>query len=180
MSFTTPVTPQVTSDPTELLCEATDILNLQDGRLGATWSYTKNTPGDASQSAAVIASLNERGVLVPGDVYKQRLDKGEVAVSRSGPNTFKMRLLQTQDEDMGFYSCAIVAWTPGRQDQWNKVKEVASTPVAVSWTIKSKNQILFASEFISSSLNLIVTGNEAGLVVVIRDVTIQSTDDVIG
>ncbi|XP_062861901.1 prostaglandin F2 receptor negative regulator-like [Trichomycterus rosablanca] len=137
VSLTAPVTPQFTADPTELLCEATDLLNLQDGRLGVTWSYTKNTPGDASQSATIIASLNERGVLVPGGVYQQRLEKGDIAVSRSGPDTFKIRLLHTQDEDMGFYTCIIAAWTHGRQDQWNKAKEVASTPVAVQWTTKT-------------------------------------------
>lgn len=136
ISLTAPLIPQFTADPTELLCEASELLNLQDGSLGVNWFYTKNTPGDVSESATSIVSLNEQGVLLPGAVYQQRLSKGEISVTHSAPNTFKLRLLHTEDVDMGQYSCSIAAWTRGRQGVWNKAKELKSTPVSVHWTAK--------------------------------------------
>ncbi|XP_072542110.1 prostaglandin F2 receptor negative regulator [Salminus brasiliensis] len=137
VNLTASLTPQFTSDPTELLCQVTDLLNLQDGRLSVTWTYTTNTPGDVSTSISSIASVNEHGVLVPEQKYQQRLDRGGIAVTRGEQNTFRLRMIHTRDEDMGLYSCSVSAWTRNRQGGWDQAKEIKSTPVAVHWTPKT-------------------------------------------
>lgn len=131
--------PQFTDDPTVLLCEVTDLLNLQGGRLGVTWSYSK-MQDNASQTITTIASIDHQGILVPGDLYQQQLGNGNIAVTRSDLSTFRLQLLHTQDKDMGFYSCSVAAWTRGHQEKWNKAKELKSKPVGVQWSSKSKHQ----------------------------------------
>ncbi|KAL6484789.1 hypothetical protein MHYP_G00068340 [Metynnis hypsauchen] len=135
VNLTASLTPQFTSDPTEMVCQVTNLLNLRDGRLSVSWTYAMNTPRDSSIST--IASINEHGVLVPGDKYQQRLDRGDIAVTRSEQNAFRLWVLRTQDEDMGFYSCIVTAWTPSRQAGWNKAKEIKSDPVTVQWKPKT-------------------------------------------
>ncbi|KAI4898104.1 hypothetical protein NFI96_015368, partial [Prochilodus magdalenae] len=136
VTLTAPLVPQFTSDPTELLCQVTDLLNLRDGRLSVSWTYATNTPGDVSSSISTIASINEHGVLVPGQTYQQRLDRGDIALTRGEQDTFRLRMLRTRDEDMGLYSCSVSAWIRSHQAGWKKVKEIKSTPVTVQWTPK--------------------------------------------
>lgn len=144
MNLTAVQSPQFTDDPTELLCEVTNLLNMQDGRLGVTWSYTKNSE-DASQAATTIASIDQYGVLVPGDLYQKQLSNGKIAVTRSGLSAFRLQLLHTQDNDMGLYSCSVTAWTQGHQGQWSKSKELKSVPVKVQWSSKSEYKFSFSS-----------------------------------
>uniref|UniRef100_A0A8C1SV82 Ig-like domain-containing protein n=1 Tax=Cyprinus carpio TaxID=7962 RepID=A0A8C1SV82_CYPCA len=136
VTLTASLNPQSTSEPTELRCEVVDLLHLQDGRLGMTWSYSTNTPGDVSQKKLTIASLNEQGALIADSQYQQRLDSGDIAVTRRESNIFILRMLQTRDADMGSYSCAVTAWKPTKQSGWEKTKEVQSAPVTVQWTPK--------------------------------------------
>ncbi|XP_017566290.2 prostaglandin F2 receptor negative regulator [Pygocentrus nattereri] len=135
VTLTASLTPQFTSDPTEMVCQVTNLLNLRDGQLSVSWTYAMNTPGDSSIST--IASINEHGVLVPGEKYRQQLDRGDIAVTRSEQNAFRLRMLRTRDEDMGFYSCIVTAWTPSRQAGWDKAKEIKSDPVTVQWKPKT-------------------------------------------
>ncbi|KAF4087252.1 hypothetical protein AMELA_G00093750 [Ameiurus melas] len=128
--------PQFTDDPTVLLCEVTDLLNLQGGRLGVTWSYSK-TQDNTSQTITTIASIDHQGILVPGDLYQQQLGNGNIAVTRSDLSTFRLQLLHTQDKDMGFYSCSVAAWTRSHQEEWNKATELKSKPVGVQWSSKT-------------------------------------------
>ncbi|KAI7809095.1 prostaglandin F2 receptor negative regulator-like [Triplophysa rosa] len=130
-----PLTPQFTSDPTELRCQVTNLLHLQDGLLGVTWSYS-NTTKDASQNEVIIASLNQHGALTTGRQYKERLERGDIAVTKRDPNIFILRMLQTRDTDMGSYLCSVTAWTSGRQGGWEKAKDVPSTSVVVQWSPK--------------------------------------------
>uniref|UniRef100_A0A671R522 Prostaglandin F2 receptor negative regulator-like n=1 Tax=Sinocyclocheilus anshuiensis TaxID=1608454 RepID=A0A671R522_9TELE len=136
VTLTASLNPQSTSEPTELRCEVVNLLHLQDCRLGVTWSYSTNTPGDASQKKLTIASLNEQGALTADSQYQQRLDSGDIAVTRRESNIFILRMLQTRDADMGSYSCAVTAWKPTQQSGWEKAKEVQSAPVTVQWTPK--------------------------------------------
>lgn len=137
-----PKIPQFTDDPTELLCEVSNLLNMPDGSLGVNWSYAI-LPEDASGSVTTIASIDHLGVMVPGEMYRQQLSDGNIAVTRTDPSTFKLQLLRTQDKDMGLYSCSVAAWTRGRQGKWNKAKEVKSKPVEVRWSFKSKHTFFF-------------------------------------
>ncbi|TSV41648.1 Prostaglandin F2 receptor negative regulator [Bagarius yarrelli] len=133
VSLAAPRIPQYTDEPTELLCEVTNLLNMRDGSLSVTWSYTSMSE-DASKSATTIASIDHLGVLVPGELYKQQLGNGKIAVTRSGLSTFKLQLLHTQEKDMGSYSCSVAAWTRGRQEEWNKAKEIKSNALKVQWS----------------------------------------------
>lgn len=137
VTLTAVQSPQFTDDPTELLCEVTNLLNMQDSRLGVTWFYTKNLE-DASQTTITISSIDQSGVLVPGDLYQKQLSNGKIAVTRIGLNTFRLQLLHMQDKDKGLYSCSVAAWTHGQQGQWSKSKELKSVPVNVQWSSKSK------------------------------------------
>lgn len=141
MALTASQSPQFTDDPTELLCEVTDLQNMQDGRLSVTWSYTSVLE---DTSPTTIASIDHHGVLVPGDLYQQQLGNGNIAVTRSGLSTFRLQMLHTRDKDMGSYSCSVAAWTCGRQGEWNKAKELKSIPVKVMWSSKSKHTFLFS------------------------------------
>lgn len=143
VNLTASLNPQSTSEPTELRCQVVDLLHLQDGRLGVTWTYSTNAPGDVPQKKITIASLNEQGALITGNEYQQRLDSGDIAVTRKESNVFVLRMLQTQDADMGSYSCMVTAWMPTRQGGWEKVKEVQSTLATVQWTPKSKHFIVY-------------------------------------
>ncbi|XP_076858030.1 prostaglandin F2 receptor negative regulator [Brachyhypopomus gauderio] len=137
VNLTAPESPKFTDDPTELLCLVTDLQNLQDGRLSINWTYAKTGPGDTPLSSDSIATLDERGVLVPGDAYRQRLERGDITVVTSDPHSFRLRLLHTRDQDMGFYSCSVAAWTRNPQGGWEKAREVQSSPVTVQWTAKT-------------------------------------------
>lgn len=141
VGLTATQSPQFTGDPTELLCEVTNQLNMQDGRLSVAWSYASAL--DTSQTATTIASIDHLGVLEPGDLYREQLGSGIIAVTRSGLNTFRLQLLHTKDKDMGSYFCSVAAWTRGRQGEWNKAKELKSVPVEIKWSSKSKHKFLF-------------------------------------
>ncbi|KAG9349693.1 hypothetical protein JZ751_028141, partial [Albula glossodonta] len=130
------VTPQSSGDPTELECQVTDVLHLQDGRLGVSWHYTDASPADQPINMRPIAMVDEQGNLQPGDEYQERMEKGLVILSRVKPHTFKLRLLHTQDTDMGQYYCTVSAWTQGRDGAWAKNKEVQSDHLRVSWIPK--------------------------------------------
>ncbi|XP_062390759.1 prostaglandin F2 receptor negative regulator-like [Sardina pilchardus] len=131
------VAPQFTDDPTELLCEVTDVQHLRDGRLGVTWLHSDAPSGDASAATETVATLNEHGVLVAGAAYQKRLESGDIALSRGDPDVFRLRLLRTRTQDMGEYSCAVSAWTPSRQGGWEQAREISSAPVKVQWSPKT-------------------------------------------
>lgn len=132
------VTPQFTYDPTEFHCEVANILHLRNGRLGVSWHYSEALPGDASDTAETIGTLNEHGALVPGTAYQKRLESGDISLSRGEPNVFKLRILRTRTQDMGSYTCSVTARTPSRQGGWDQAKVVPSTPIKVQWSSKSK------------------------------------------
>ncbi|XP_063070011.1 prostaglandin F2 receptor negative regulator-like [Engraulis encrasicolus] len=138
VSLSAATAPQFTYDPTELHCAVSDILNLRDdARLGVTWTYQDDTPGDVSSGLETIATLNEQGTLVPGSAYEKRLKSGDIALSRGESNVFKMRLVRTRTQDMGAYSCSVVAWSPSRQGGWEKAKETPSAQVPIRWSPKT-------------------------------------------
>ncbi|KAJ8332285.1 hypothetical protein SKAU_G00427110, partial [Synaphobranchus kaupii] len=132
------VTPQFSGDPTELECRVTGVSGLGAGRLGVSWLYAAATPGDviSAGSGSVVASLDGRGNLRAGDGYGERVGNGLLVLSRSEPDVFRLRLLRTQDSDMGAYSCAVTAWSPAQNGGWEKGKEVHSEPLNVFWTPK--------------------------------------------
>lgn len=133
VTLSLPVTPKFTYDPTELHCAVSELQHLKDGRLGVTWLYTESTPGDATSATETVAMLNEDGALVPGSKYKERLESGDVALSRGEPNVFRLRMLRTRMQDMGAYSCSVSAWSPSPSGGWKQSTQVPSTQLKVQW-----------------------------------------------
>uniref|UniRef100_A0A4W4H1R2 Ig-like domain-containing protein n=1 Tax=Electrophorus electricus TaxID=8005 RepID=A0A4W4H1R2_ELEEL len=132
-----PVSPRFTGDPTELLCNVTDIRNVPDGRLSVTWTYGERRPEGVVSGPMTVATVDELGVLLPGDSYRQRLETGAVTAGRSGPATFRLFVLRSRDQDMGRYSCKVAAWTRSLRGGWDKSPERQSLPVTVEWTAQT-------------------------------------------
>ncbi|XP_061917593.1 prostaglandin F2 receptor negative regulator isoform X2 [Entelurus aequoreus] len=133
------VHPQVTSEPTELACNVTNITHLPvGGRLGVTWEHT-TLPGTTSdpQATHLIGSLDGYGNLLPGALYSDRLRSGVMSLTRVQPDTFKLRFLRTQEIDMGQYVCAISTWAVNNQGDLVKTAENQSVPLTLRWETKS-------------------------------------------
>lgn len=137
VSLAVSVSPQSAGEPTELRCQVQQLLYLQNGRLGVSWVYSTRGGAAEVQAEVMVASLDQQGALTAGAQYQQRLDRGDIALTRTPDNTFILRILQTADADMGWYSCRVTAWTPDRKGVWTNSKEVQSSPVAVQWTPKT-------------------------------------------
>ncbi|XP_056320636.1 prostaglandin F2 receptor negative regulator [Danio aesculapii] len=137
LSLAVSVSPQSAGEPTELRCQVQQLLYLQNGRLGVSWVYSTRSAAAEVQAEVMVASLDQQGALTAGAQYQQRLDRGDIALTRTPDNTFILRILQIADADMGWYSCRVTAWTPDRKGGWTISKEVQSSPVAVQWTPKT-------------------------------------------
>uniref|UniRef100_A0A665W3G5 Ig-like domain-containing protein n=1 Tax=Echeneis naucrates TaxID=173247 RepID=A0A665W3G5_ECHNA len=132
------VYPQMTSEPTELACHVTNITHLpMGGQLGVSWEHT-TLPGigDDPQTSHHIGSLDGSGNLLLGSMYSDRLKTGLMSLTRVQPNTFKLRILRTQDIDMGQYVCTVSAWSVGSQGDMVKTTEYNSTPTTIRWDTK--------------------------------------------
>ncbi|XP_050922067.1 prostaglandin F2 receptor negative regulator isoform X2 [Lates calcarifer] len=130
--------PQMTAEPTELACHVTNITHLPlGGRLGVKWEHT-TLPGigDDPQTSNHIGSLDGNGNLLPGSMYSERLKSGAMSLTRVQPNTFKLRILRTQEIDMGLYVCTVSAWGVSSQGDMMKTSEYQSSPVTVRWDTK--------------------------------------------
>uniref|UniRef100_A0A3P8NHZ2 Ig-like domain-containing protein n=1 Tax=Astatotilapia calliptera TaxID=8154 RepID=A0A3P8NHZ2_ASTCA len=130
------VNPQTTAEPTELACRVTNIANLPlGGRLGVSWEHT-SLPGGDPQTSHPIGSLDANGNLLPGSIYMERMKSGALTLSRVQPNTFKLRILRTQEIDMGQYVCSVSAWSVNSQGDMVKTSENRSSPLTVRWDTK--------------------------------------------
>ncbi|XP_005753985.1 prostaglandin F2 receptor negative regulator [Pundamilia nyererei] len=132
------VNPQTTAEPTELACRVTNIANLPlGGRLGVSWEHT-SLPGLGGdpQTSHPIGSLDANGNLLPGSIYMERMKSGALTLSRVQPNTFKLRILRTQEIDMGQYVCSVSAWSINSQGDMVKTSENRSSPLTVRWDTK--------------------------------------------
>lgn len=132
------VNPQMTAEPTELACRVTNITHLPPGgRLGVTWEHT-TLPGigDDPQTSHPIGSLDSHGNMLPGQTYSDRLKSGVMSLTRVQPNTFKLRVLRTQEIDMGQYACTVSAWSVNSQGDMVNTVEYKSSPLTVQWDMK--------------------------------------------
>ncbi|XP_062302585.1 prostaglandin F2 receptor negative regulator [Osmerus eperlanus] len=136
------LTPQAAGDPTELACHVTNITHLPAaGRLGVAWEYSPlpAPPGDrpaTAQTTQLIGSLDAQGNLQTGELYRGRVESGVISLTRVKPDTFMLRFLQTQDGDMGAYTCSVSAWTPARQGGMERAAELRTPSVTVRWESK--------------------------------------------
>ncbi|XP_058478407.1 prostaglandin F2 receptor negative regulator [Solea solea] len=130
--------PLMTAEPTELACLVSSIAHLPlGGRLGVTWEYTTLPgAGGGPQTSHHIGSLDGNGNLLPGSTYSDRLKSGALSLTRVQPNTFKLRILRTQEIDMGQYSCTVSAWSASSHGDLVKTTEYKSSAVTVRWDTK--------------------------------------------
>ncbi|XP_077574047.1 prostaglandin F2 receptor negative regulator [Stigmatopora nigra] len=138
LDIETIVHPQMTSEPTELACHVTNITHLPLGsRLGVTWEHVALAGATSDSKAAhSIGSMDAYGNLLPGAIYSDRLKNGMMSLTRVQPDTFKLRILRTQEIDMGQYICAVSAWSINGQGDVLKTAEHHSLPLIVRWDAK--------------------------------------------
>uniref|UniRef100_UPI0037E8FFD1 prostaglandin F2 receptor negative regulator n=1 Tax=Semicossyphus pulcher TaxID=241346 RepID=UPI0037E8FFD1 len=142
------LTPQMTAEPTELACHVTNITHLPvGGRLAVTWEHTA-LPGvsDNPPASHPIGSLDGHGNLLPGPLYTERMKGGALTLSRVQPNTFRLRVLRTQEIDMGQYTCSVSAWTVNSQGDMMKSAEYQSSPQTVRWDAKKPSLNVVAKQ----------------------------------
>ncbi|KAI4886138.1 hypothetical protein NFI96_015287 [Prochilodus magdalenae] len=123
-------------DPTELVCQVTNISLYGCERLGVSWFYSAALPENDQMTTEIIASLNENGALVPSEKYRSRIVLGLIVVTKMEPATFKLRLLHTAKTDAGEYVCSVTTWAPTRHGNWKKLSEHQTHALKVSLTSK--------------------------------------------
>ncbi|XP_076159685.1 prostaglandin F2 receptor negative regulator isoform X2 [Alosa pseudoharengus] len=142
--FSALATPRLPGDPTELECRVTNVTHLRDSRFAISWHHTATpahlaSPGatTAAQRSVMIGSLDVNGALTPGPRHRRRLDAGLIAVTREEPLTFKLRLLQTGEMDLGEYTCSVSTWSPARSGGWDSTVDQQTPAFKLSFATKS-------------------------------------------
>ncbi|XP_072513152.1 prostaglandin F2 receptor negative regulator isoform X2 [Salminus brasiliensis] len=123
VTLDSPVVAQYLGDPTELVCQVTNISLFLCERLSISWFYSASYPTNDQMATSIIASLNENGALVPSEKYRSRIEAGLVTVTRMEPAIFKLRLLRTTNIDAGDYACSVATWALTRHGSWIKSSE---------------------------------------------------------
>lgn len=140
MTLKAPVLAQYLGDPTELVCQVSNISNWGN-RLSVCWFYSTLTSDGGQGDMQVIASLNENGAVIPNANYRDRIDLGLILVTRIEPATFKLRLLRTTNADVGEYVCSVTTWTLTRHGVWKYTSEHQANALKVS--LDSKGERIF-------------------------------------
>ncbi|XP_041638404.1 prostaglandin F2 receptor negative regulator [Cheilinus undulatus] len=148
------LSPQTTSDLTELACHVTNITHLpRGGRLAVTWEHTP-LPGvsDSPPTSHPIGSLDAHGNLIAASSYSDRMKSGALSLSRVQPNTFTLKILNTQEKDMGQYVCSVSAWTLSGQGDVVKTSEFQSSALTVRWDAKRPSLNVVAKQVREASV----------------------------
>ncbi|TSK17772.1 Prostaglandin F2 receptor negative regulator [Bagarius yarrelli] len=135
VTLKSPLIAQYAGDPTELVCQVSNISNYWGKRLGVSWYYS--TSNGSQVVTDVIASLNENGAITARDKYRDRIDTGAVLVTRIEPATFKLRLHHTTNADVGEYVCRVSTWTLTRLGSWKYTSEHQAHAIKVSFASKA-------------------------------------------
>ncbi|XP_040190130.1 prostaglandin F2 receptor negative regulator, partial [Rana temporaria] len=133
----TSVLPQMSDEPTELLCHMTVS---GDPRLSVSWYFQGQNPA----TSGLVGSMNQDWTLQAGEAYQQRLDKGEVIFSRQDPSTFALRIQWTSEEDRGSYRCVGTVWKRQLNSSWTPVSRETSRPVTVDWAAEESSLVVTA------------------------------------
>ncbi|XP_060716195.1 prostaglandin F2 receptor negative regulator isoform X1 [Tachysurus vachellii] len=136
VTFKSPVIAQYVGDPTELVCQVSNISQFWGKRLSVCWFYSVASSDGGHVGTDVIASLNENGAIIPSDKYRDRIDSGLILVTRIEPATFKLRLLHTTNADVGEYVCSVATWTLTRLGIWKHTSEQQTHGLKVSLASK--------------------------------------------
>ncbi|XP_075707371.1 prostaglandin F2 receptor negative regulator [Rhinoderma darwinii] len=122
------VAPQVSEEPSEFLCHMSGAPHLS-----VSWYFTPSPEDSTAAKPVLVGSLHQDGSLQVGENYQQQVERGELILSRRGPQTFVLRIQWTSEEDRGSYHCTGTSWKPLRNDSWTPAAEVTSAPVGLFW-----------------------------------------------
>lgn len=125
VSLNITVAPQVAEEASELLCVMSGAPHLS-----VSWYFS---PSPGQDPALLVGSLHPDGSLQVGAPYQQRVERGELILSRRGPRTFVLRIQWTSEEDRGRYHCTGTSWKQLRNQTWSPAAEAASAPVTLYW-----------------------------------------------
>ncbi|KAF7689702.1 prostaglandin F2 receptor negative regulator [Silurus meridionalis] len=119
-------------EPTELVCQVSNISQVWGKRLSVSWFYSSASSNASEIVTGVIASMNENGAIISSDKYKDRIASGLILVTRIEPATFRLRLLRTTNADAGEYVCSVTTWTFNRHGIRKYTSEYRATALKVS------------------------------------------------
>ncbi|XP_041336220.1 prostaglandin F2 receptor negative regulator isoform X3 [Pyrgilauda ruficollis] len=127
-------TPKFSDDPTELNCRITNVQDTEANiRFTVSWYYRQRLPGDDVVAEELLASMDADWTLLLGDRGRERIQNGEIILSKKSADTFSLRIQWTSESDRGDYFCVISAWSRHRNNSWVKSKDVTSASVNVFW-----------------------------------------------
>ncbi|XP_058716343.1 prostaglandin F2 receptor negative regulator isoform X2 [Poecile atricapillus] len=127
-------TPKFSDDPTELDCRITNVQDTEANiRFTVSWYYRQHLPSDDVVAEELLASMDADWTLLLGDRGRERIQNGEIILSKKSADTFSLRIQWTSESDRGDYFCVISAWSRHRNNSWVKSKEVTSASVNIFW-----------------------------------------------
>ncbi|XP_059728246.1 prostaglandin F2 receptor negative regulator isoform X1 [Haemorhous mexicanus] len=127
-------TPKFSDDPTELNCRITNVQDTEANiRFTVSWYYRQRLPGDDVVAEELLASMDADWALLLGDRGRERIQNGEIILSKKSADTFSLRIQWTSESDRGDYFCVISAWSRHRNNSWVKSKDVTSASVNIFW-----------------------------------------------
>lgn len=132
--------PKFSEDPAELECKITEIQNAETNiRFTVSWYYRLSMRSDEMVKPELLATMDADWMLVVGDKIKQRTQNGEIIFSKPAVDTFRLRIQWTSEADKGDYYCVISSWSRQDSNSWIKIKDVASMPVSILWSMRGRN-----------------------------------------
>ncbi|XP_069800583.1 prostaglandin F2 receptor negative regulator isoform X2 [Dendropsophus ebraccatus] len=136
VSLNISVAPQVAEEPSELLCHMTGAPHLS-----VSWYFT---PSQGNSSPILVGALDREGSLQAGATYQQRVERGELFLSRRGPQTFVLRIQWTSEEDKGDYHCTGTSWRQLRNQSWTPAAQEMSPPARLTWVTAGSSVVVDA------------------------------------
>ncbi|XP_069748534.1 prostaglandin F2 receptor negative regulator-like [Narcine bancroftii] len=109
--------------PLELQCVASTVSPVST-HLSVTWQLTKN--GGVADD---ILSFTEKDQFLPGGLYADRYQRGDIRMRMEKNGVFKLFIDPLQLEDSGVYSCTAAEWVKEDGSNWKKIQE-KSTSIA--------------------------------------------------
>ncbi|CAN2387697.1 Prostaglandin F2 receptor [Pristimantis euphronides] len=129
VSLNLSVAPQMAEKPSELWCHVSGA-----PQVSVSWYFTPSQEKDSpTTSPVLLGSLLQDGSLQVGETYQQQVEKGDLILSRRGPQTFVLRIQWTSEEDRGLYHCTGTSWKQLRNQSWTPAAEATSAPINLFW-----------------------------------------------
>ncbi|XP_066455299.1 prostaglandin F2 receptor negative regulator [Eleutherodactylus coqui] len=128
------VAPHMAEEPSELWCHMSGAPHLS-----VSWYFTPSQEDPAAVRPVLLGSLHQDGSLQLGERYQQKLEKGELILSRRESQIFVLRIQWTSEEDRGSYYCSGTSWKQLHNQSWTPAAEETSAPVSLFWVTKDSS-----------------------------------------